>query len=67
MWEVWEAGSMAFHAFRTLSFPWPTFIGRTSNIEVAEDFGLRDIKPSQAQQCYETLNFPEGDVAVLII
>jgi hypothetical protein len=32
MWEsrrdfqrVWEAGFMAFHAFHTLSFPWPAF------------------------------------------
>jgi hypothetical protein len=50
-----------------MSIPWPTFIGRTSNIEVAEYFGLRDIKPSQALQSYETLTFPQGDVAVLII
>jgi hypothetical protein len=25
MWEGWEAGFMAFHAFHTLSFPWPAF------------------------------------------
>ena len=25
MWEEWEAGIMAFHAFHTLSFPWPAF------------------------------------------
>lgn len=25
MWEGWEAGIMAFHAFHTLSFPWPAF------------------------------------------
>ena len=25
VWEGWEAGIMAFHAFHTLSFPWPTF------------------------------------------
>jgi len=24
-WEGWEAGFMAFHAFHTLSFPWPAF------------------------------------------
>ena len=24
MWEGWKAGFMAFHAFHTLSFPWPT-------------------------------------------
>ena len=23
VWEGWEAGFMAFHAFHTLSFPWP--------------------------------------------
>jgi hypothetical protein len=23
VWEGWEAGLMAFHAFHTLSFPWP--------------------------------------------
>jgi hypothetical protein len=25
MWEGWEAGFMAFHAFHTLSFPWFAF------------------------------------------
>src|ERR1700692_1407487 len=25
VWEGWEAGIMAFHAFHTLSFPWPAF------------------------------------------
>jgi len=25
VWEGWEAGSLAFHAFHTLSFPWPAF------------------------------------------
>jgi hypothetical protein len=24
-WEGWGAGFMAFHAFHTLSFPWPAF------------------------------------------
>jgi hypothetical protein len=23
VWEAWKAGFMAFHAFHTLSFPWP--------------------------------------------
>ena len=23
VWEGWKAGFMAFHAFHTLSFPWP--------------------------------------------
>ena len=23
VWEEWEAGFLAFHAFHTLSFPWP--------------------------------------------
>ena len=26
VWEGWEAGFMAFHAFHTLSFPWPAFV-----------------------------------------
>ncbi len=25
VWEGWEAGFLAFHAFLTLSFPWPAF------------------------------------------
>jgi hypothetical protein len=25
VWEGWKAGIMAFHAFHTLSFPWPVF------------------------------------------
>jgi hypothetical protein len=25
VWEGWEAGFLAFHAFHTLSFPWPVF------------------------------------------
>jgi hypothetical protein len=25
VWEGWEAGLMAFHAFHTLSFPWSAF------------------------------------------
>ena len=25
VWEGWKAGFMAFHAFHTLSFPWPAF------------------------------------------
>ena len=25
VWEGWEAGIMAVHAFHTLSFPWPAF------------------------------------------
>jgi len=28
VWEGWKAGFMAFHAFHTLSFPWPAFRGR---------------------------------------
>src|SRR5271156_6288204 len=27
VWEGWKAGFMAFHAFHTLSFPWPAFCG----------------------------------------
>ena len=25
VWKGWEAGFLAFHAFHTLSFPWPAF------------------------------------------
>ena len=25
VWEGWKAGFMVFHAFHTLSFPWPVF------------------------------------------
>ena len=25
VWEGWEAGILDFHAFHTLSFPWPAF------------------------------------------
>ena len=35
MWEGWKAGFMAFHAFHTLSFPWPA-LGAGSGCEVAE-------------------------------
>ena len=35
MWEGWKAGFMAFHAFHTLSFPWPA-LGAGSECEVAE-------------------------------
>ena len=28
VWEGWKAGFMAFHAFHTLSFPWPVFVRR---------------------------------------
>jgi hypothetical protein len=26
VWEGWKAGFLAFHAFHTLSFPWPVFV-----------------------------------------
>jgi hypothetical protein len=31
VWEGWEAGFMAFHAFHTLSFPWPVLPGDPDN------------------------------------
>jgi hypothetical protein len=31
VWEGWEAGFMAFHAFHTLSFPWPVLPGDQIN------------------------------------
>ena len=35
VWEGWEAGFMAFHAFHTLSFPWPAFSpGRCSILQL---------------------------------
>jgi hypothetical protein len=30
VWEGWKAGSLAFHAFHTLSFPWPAFETRVA-------------------------------------
>src|ERR1700733_15138756 len=39
VWEGWDAGFMAFHAFHTLSFPWPAF--RAANVS----------KPNAAIQC----------------
>ena len=27
VWEGWEAGFLAFHAFHTLSFPWSVLLG----------------------------------------
>ena len=31
VWEGWKAGIMAFHAFHTLSFPWPVLPGDQIN------------------------------------
>ena len=41
MWEGWEAGILAFHAFHTLSFPWPVFarqcwISRHANVCIGD-------------------------------
>jgi signal transduction histidine kinase len=38
VWEGWKAGFMAFHAFHTLSFPWPA-LGAGSEYEVAYNPG----------------------------
>jgi hypothetical protein len=46
VWEGWEAGFMAFHAFHTLSFPWPAFRGTDSKFEVAEFPIFRDSETS---------------------
>ncbi len=35
VWEGWEAGIMAFHAFHTLTFPWPVFARRLGEISSA--------------------------------
>jgi hypothetical protein len=40
VWEGWEAGFMAFHAFHTLSFPGPAFR--------AEGVGETDVPPPSA-------------------
>ena len=34
VWEGWEAGFMAFHAFLTLSFPRPVFVATDSSAGV---------------------------------
>jgi hypothetical protein len=35
VWEGWEAGIMAFHAFHTLSFPWPALRVRELQAETS--------------------------------
>jgi hypothetical protein len=40
VWEGWEAGFEAFHAFHTQSFPWPAF--RAANA------GQTDMPPPSA-------------------
>jgi hypothetical protein len=40
VWQGWEAGFTAFHAFHTLSFPWPAF--RAANA------GQTDMPPHSA-------------------
>ena len=44
VWEGWEAGFMAFHAFHTLSFPWPAF--RAANAVLA------DMPATQRDGCF---------------
>ncbi len=34
VWEEWEAGFLAFHAFHTLSFPWPAFRRATLGLQL---------------------------------
>jgi hypothetical protein len=35
VWEGWEAVFLAFHAFHTLSFPWPGDTGFTATLTSA--------------------------------
>src|ERR1700692_3688548 len=62
VWEGWEAGLMAFHAFHTLSFPWPALeVG--SGFEIAEIPVLLQVgrgrQSATAQECLQRLQ--EGD------
>jgi hypothetical protein len=57
VWEGWEAGFMAFHAFHTLSFPWPE-----RGIEVAEAcFGGNGDTPSSHLKSYMRTGRPFSD------
>jgi hypothetical protein len=53
VWEGWKAGFMAFHAFHTLSFPWPAF-GAGSECEVSENPVSREVRERK------TGSFPVG-------
>src|ERR1700722_1339317 len=35
VWEGWKAGILAFHAFHTLSFPWPVLETRFTSSQFA--------------------------------
>jgi hypothetical protein len=39
VWEGWEAGFIAFHAFHTLAFPWPALLFASKKM-----FELRHIR-----------------------
>jgi hypothetical protein len=41
VWEGWEAGFMAFHAFHTLSFPWPAFRPRAAGFTATSTSAMR--------------------------
>jgi hypothetical protein len=36
VWEGWKAGFLAFHAFHTLSFPWPALETRVAQSNPAK-------------------------------
>ena len=50
VWEGWEAGFMAFHAFHTLSFPWPDFRLATLNKPATPPGSMR-------RMCHENLSW----------
>ena len=58
VWEGWEAGFMAFHAFHTLSFPWPAF-RRQRWIQLSHQ-GNAPNPPRDA--CRDRLSAVAGDV-----
>ena len=75
VWEGWEAGFMAFHAFHTLSFPWPAF--RVANVDKITRYAATQCNaphsPSDAHrysslviECISDNNAPiDGRVTVL--
>jgi hypothetical protein len=50
VWEGWEAGIMAFHAFHTLSFPWPAF--RPVMLDERLPLPDRDLAPTKGSRIH---------------
>jgi hypothetical protein len=57
VWEGWKAGIMAFHAFHTLSFPWPVLPG---------DLDARAAPPRGLNERTGDLSFIEKETVRLI-